>query len=175
MPSMRSVAAGTTAAQVLGEDDRSVVAARVGGELKDLAYVVEAGDVVEAVAVDSPDGRAILRHSTAHVMAQAVQSLHEDAKLGIGPPIEDGFYYDFGVDTPFNPDDLAGFTWHRVECFPRIESRVRDGLGIASSPTLPGGRQAITGSSLVADGPTDTAHDADGLEGPAVCASQATS
>jgi threonyl-tRNA synthetase len=104
--SERSVAAGTTAAQVLGED-RSVVAARVGGELKDLAYVVEAGDVVEPVAVDSPDGLAILRHSTAHVMAQAVQQLYPDAKLGIGPPIDNGFYYDFDVETPFTPDDLS--------------------------------------------------------------------
>ena len=103
----RSVAAGTTAAQVLGEDDRSVVAARVGGELKDLAYVVEAGDVVEPVAVDSADGLAILRHSTAHVMAQAVQRLYPDAKLGIGPPIDNGFYYDFDVETPFTPEDLG--------------------------------------------------------------------
>ena len=104
--SERSVAAGTTAAQVLGED-RSVVAARVGGELKDLAYVVEAGDVVDPVAVDSPDGLAILRHSTAHVMAQAVQQLYPDAKLGIGPPIDNGFYYDFDVETPFTPEDLS--------------------------------------------------------------------
>ncbi len=104
--SERSVAAGTTAAQVLGED-RSVVAARVGGELKDLAYVVEAGDVVDPVAVDSPDGQAILRHSTAHVMAQAVQQLYPDAKLGIGPPIDNGFYYDFDVETPFTPEDLS--------------------------------------------------------------------
>jgi threonyl-tRNA synthetase len=104
--SERSVAAGTTAAQVLGED-RSVVAARVSGELKDLAYVVEAGDAVDPVAIDSPDGLAILRHSTAHVMAQAVQQLYPDAKLGIGPPIDNGFYYDFDVETPFTPDDLG--------------------------------------------------------------------
>ena len=104
--SERSVAAGTTAAQVLGKDDRSVVAARVGGELKDLAYVVEAGDVVEPVAIGSPDGLAILRHSTAHVMAQAVQQLYPDAKLGIGPPIDNGFYYDFDVE-PFTPEDLG--------------------------------------------------------------------
>ena len=105
--SERSVAAGTTAAQVLGEDDRSVVAARVGGELRDLAYVVEAGDAVQAVAIDSADGLAILRHSTAHVMAQAVQQLYPDAKLGIGPPIDNGFYYDFDVETPFTPEDLG--------------------------------------------------------------------
>jgi threonyl-tRNA synthetase len=104
--SERSVAAGTTAAQVLRED-RSVVAARVSGELKDLAYVLSDRDVVEPVAIDSPDGLAILRHSTAHVMAQAVQQLYPDAKLGIGPPIENGFYYDFDVETPFTPDDLS--------------------------------------------------------------------
>jgi threonyl-tRNA synthetase len=104
--SERSVAAGTTAAQVLGED-RSIVAARVGGELKDLAYVVEDGDVLDPVAIDSPDGLAILRHSTAHVMAQAVQQLYPDAKLGIGPPIDNGFYYDFDVESPFTPDDLG--------------------------------------------------------------------
>jgi threonyl-tRNA synthetase len=104
--SERQVAAGTTAADVL-DGDRSVIAARVGGELRDLAHVLADGDEVAPVAVDSPDGRAILRHSTAHVMAQAVQELYPDAKLGIGPPIENGFYYDFDVATPFTPDDLA--------------------------------------------------------------------
>ena len=58
------------------------------------------------MAIDSADGRDILRHSTAHVMAQAVQDLFPDAKLGIGPPITDGFYYDFDVEIPFRPDDL---------------------------------------------------------------------
>jgi len=75
--------------------------------LRDLAYELQDGDEVEDVAIDSPEGRDILRHSTAHVMAQAVQQLFPDAKLGIGPPIENGFYYDFDVETPFNPDDLA--------------------------------------------------------------------
>ncbi|HEX6936529.1 MAG TPA: threonine--tRNA ligase, partial [Actinomycetes bacterium] len=104
--SERDVAAGTTAAEVL-DGDRSVIAARVGDELKDLAYVVQAGDEVQPVSIDSEDGRAILRHSTAHVMAQAVQELFPEAKLGIGPPVENGFYYDFDVPTPFHPDDLA--------------------------------------------------------------------
>ena len=104
--SERQVAAGTTAADVL-DGDRSVIAARVGGELRDLAHVLAEGDEVEPVAIDSADGRAILRHSTAHVMAQAVQELYPDAKLGIGPPIENGFYYDFDVATPFTPDDLS--------------------------------------------------------------------
>ena len=104
--SERLVAAGMTAAEVF-EGDRSVVAVRVGGELKDLTYAVRAGDEVEPVAIDSDDGRSILRHSAAHVMAQAVQELHPDAKLGIGPPIENGFYYDFDVQTPFTPEDVA--------------------------------------------------------------------
>jgi threonyl-tRNA synthetase len=104
--SERQVAAGTTAAEVL-DGDRSVIAARVGGELRDLAHVLEDGDVVEPVAIDSAEGRAILRHSTAHVMAQAVQDLYPETKLGIGPPIENGFYYDFDVASPFTPEDLS--------------------------------------------------------------------
>ncbi|HEY0888251.1 MAG TPA: threonine--tRNA ligase [Nocardioides sp.] len=88
-------------------DDPSIIAARINGQLKDLATEVADGDVVEGVAIDSPDGRDILRHSTAHVMAQAVQQLFPEAKLGIGPPVQDGFYYDFDVPTPFVPEDLA--------------------------------------------------------------------
>jgi threonyl-tRNA synthetase len=87
--------------------DRAVVAMRVNGELRDLAHRLEPGDRVSAVAIDSPDGLDILRHSTAHVLAQAVQSLHPQATLGIGPPITDGFYYDFGVDSPFTVDDFG--------------------------------------------------------------------
>jgi threonyl-tRNA synthetase len=86
--------------------DRSVVALRVNGELKDLATVVSDTDAVEPVTIDSPDGLAILRHSTAHVLAQAVQRINPQANLGIGPPITDGFYYDFGVEHPFTPEDL---------------------------------------------------------------------
>ncbi|OAZ39871.1 threonine--tRNA ligase [Microbacterium arborescens] len=86
--------------------DRSVVALRVNGELKDLATVVSETDAVEPITVSSPDGLAILRHSTAHVLAQAVQRIRPQSNLGIGPPIEDGFYYDFGVDEPFTPEDL---------------------------------------------------------------------
>ena len=98
----RSVTEGTTAAELFA-DDRSIVVARVGGELRDLAYVLRDGDAVDGVAVDSPDGLAVLRHSAAHVLAQAVQSLHPAARLGIGPPIENGFYYDFDVERPFTP------------------------------------------------------------------------
>ncbi len=101
----RTVTTGTKAWELYA-DDQDVVAARVAGELKDLAYVLEDGDEVEAVAIDSADGRDILRHSTAHVLAQAVQQLWPDAKLGIGPPVENGFYYDFDVAEPFHPDDL---------------------------------------------------------------------
>jgi len=86
--------------------DRSVVAMRVNGELKDLATSVARTDAVEPVAIDSPDGLAILRHSTAHVLAQAVQRIDPQATLGIGPPITDGFYYDFGVQHPFTPEDV---------------------------------------------------------------------
>ncbi|MDU0345950.1 threonine--tRNA ligase [Microbacterium sp. KSW2-29] len=86
--------------------DRSVVALRVNGELKDLATTVRADDQVEPVTIDSADGLSILRHSTAHVLAQAVQRVKPQANLGIGPPVTDGFYYDFQVDEPFTPDDL---------------------------------------------------------------------
>nr|WP_153746247.1 threonine--tRNA ligase [Microbacterium sp. SYP-A9085] len=79
---------------------------RVNGELKDLATTVASTDTVEPVTVDSPDGLSILRHSTAHVLAQAVQRIRPQTNLGIGPPITDGFYYDFGTTEPFTPDDL---------------------------------------------------------------------
>jgi threonyl-tRNA synthetase len=107
--------AGTTAGQALSaaEDngDRGgaggkVIAARINGELRDLARQVEDGDVIEPVRAGDPDGRAIVRHSTAHVMAQAVQELFPGARLGIGPPVENGFYYDFDVAAPFSPEDL---------------------------------------------------------------------
>ena len=106
---------GTTAGQALGLPNGSpapaasasaVVAARVNGELRDLAAPLADGDDVEPVEISSPDGRSILRHSSAHVLAQAVQDLFPDAKLGIGPPIENGFYYDFDVKEPFGPEDL---------------------------------------------------------------------
>jgi threonyl-tRNA synthetase len=86
--------------------DRSVVALRVNGELKDLATTVTEADDVEAVTISSSDGLNILRHSTAHVLAQAVQRINPQANLGIGPPITDGFYYDFGVEQPFTPEDV---------------------------------------------------------------------
>ncbi len=116
------VQAATTAGAALAEaglgdqqpGPHAVIAARVNGQLRDLACPVAAGDVVEPVEIGSPDGRSILRHSTAHVMAQAVQDINPNAKLGIGPPVENGFYYDFDVDQPFEPDNLKA-----------IESRMR--------------------------------------------------
>ena len=85
---------------------KTVVAMRVNGELKDLAHPVASGDTIFSVEMSSPDGLSILRHSTAHVLAQAVQSINPEAKLGIGPPIKDGFYYDFDVAEAFTPEDL---------------------------------------------------------------------
>lgn len=86
--------------------DPAVVAMRVNGELQDLSRQLDPGDSVEPVTIDSADGLDILRHSTAHVLAQAVQQLRPDAKLGIGPPITDGFYYDFDVAEAFTPEDV---------------------------------------------------------------------
>ncbi|GAB3743132.1 threonine--tRNA ligase [Nocardiopsis nanhaiensis] len=102
----RAVAATTTAGQALEADGRTVIAAMVNGEPRDLALELSDGDTVEPIAIDSDEGRAVLRHSTAHVLAQAVQELFPEAKLGIGPPVENGFYYDFDVAEPFTPADL---------------------------------------------------------------------
>ena len=99
------VTEGTTGAELFFER-RDVVVARVNGQLKDLDQVLPADADVEGVTVESPDGLNVLRHSTAHVMAQAVQQLRPDAKLGIGPYITDGFYFDFDVAEPFTPEDL---------------------------------------------------------------------
>ncbi len=102
---LTTVTTGTTAADLFA-DRRHVVVVRIDGELKDLATELTAGSVVEGVPIDSPDGLAVLRHSAAHVLAQAVQQVNPTAKLGIGPPIKDGFYYDFDVAEPFTPEDL---------------------------------------------------------------------
>lgn len=90
--------------------DRSIVAMRVNGELRDLAAEVTETDTVEPIAIDSEDGLNILRHSAAHVLAQAVQRINPEAKLGIGPPITDGFYYDFDPAEPFTPEDLKAIS-----------------------------------------------------------------
>ncbi|PRZ18769.1 threonine--tRNA ligase [Nesterenkonia sandarakina] len=100
-----SIERGTTGTTLFAADKTTVVM-RVDGELWDLSREIPAGAVVEAVDISSPDGLNVLRHSTAHVMAQAVQQLYPEAKLGIGPYITDGFYFDFDVAEPFTPDDL---------------------------------------------------------------------
>ncbi|MFP5282322.1 MAG: threonine--tRNA ligase [Actinomycetes bacterium] len=136
----RVVETGTTALDLFGAD-RTVVAARVNGELRDLDRELAAGDAVEPVSNSSPDGLAILRHSTAHVAAQAVQALHQDAKLGIGPPITDGFYYDFDVASPFTPEDLkaidkamAGIVKERQRFRRRVVSEEEARAELAGEP-----------------------------------------
>ncbi|MFV0452122.1 MAG: aminoacyl--tRNA ligase-related protein, partial [Propioniciclava sp.] len=98
----------TTGLDLFGSD-RSIVAQRVNGELRDLAQGLADGDVVEPVLIGEPDGLSIVRHSAAHVAAQALQSLRVDARLGIGPPVTDGFYYDF-LTEPLTPQDLTTLT-----------------------------------------------------------------
>jgi len=112
-PAQHAVATGTQAWELFCEAP-SVIVARVDGELRDLSYELAPDDVVEEVRIDAPDGREVLRHSTAHVMAQAVQDIFPEARLGIGPPITDGFYYDFDMPKPFVPADLD-----------KIETRMR--------------------------------------------------
>ncbi|MEU8635869.1 threonine--tRNA ligase [Amycolatopsis sp. NPDC048633] len=107
------VPAGTTAGSAVREaglptkgPDTVVVVRDAEGKLRDLAWAPESDAEVEPVAANTEDGRSVIRHSAAHVLAQAVQQQFPDAKLGIGPPVKDGFYYDFAVDTPFTPEDL---------------------------------------------------------------------
>jgi len=109
------VPAGTTALQALkdagrplkGPDGAVVVRELASGELKDLAWTPDADTDVELVPAASADGRAVIRHSAAHVLAQAVQELFPGTRLGIGPPVENGFYYDFDPERPFTPEDLV--------------------------------------------------------------------
>ncbi|MHA6782407.1 threonine--tRNA ligase [Pseudonocardia saturnea] len=112
-PAPVRVPAGTTAGAAVREaglptsGPSAVVVVRHDGQLRDLAWAPEADADVEAVGADTEDGRSVIRHSAAHVLAQAVQQLRPDAKLGIGPPVVDGFYYDFDVEVPFTPEDLT--------------------------------------------------------------------
>ena len=103
--SARSVESDQRPTHIFAED-KTIVVARVNGELRDLWTELLDGDVVEGVSISSPDGLNVLRHSTAHVMAQAVQQVFAQTRLGIGPPIRDGFYYDFDPERPFTPEDL---------------------------------------------------------------------
>ncbi len=112
----RSVPRGTTVSDLLdGARGRDVVAARVNGKLVDLGRPIEEDATIEPVKADSPDGLGVLRHSTAHLMAQAVQSLYPGTQVTIGPAIEDGFFYDFAPPAPFTAEDL-----------PKIEARMRE-------------------------------------------------
>jgi threonyl-tRNA synthetase len=101
----RSVEADQKPTQIFA-DNKEIVVCKVNGQLKDLWTDLKDGDVVEGVSISSPEGLAVLRHSTAHVMAQAVQQTFSQTRLGIGPPITDGFYYDFDPQQPFTPEDL---------------------------------------------------------------------
>ncbi len=112
----RVIGEGTTAGEALGEVGVKAIAVVVNGTAqRDLSWIPAAGDVLESIPLASEEGRAILRHSTAHVMAQAVSDLFPGAKWAIGPPVEHGFYYDFDVTRPFTPADLT-----------RIEERMRE-------------------------------------------------
>ncbi|PJM72851.1 threonine--tRNA ligase [Bifidobacterium primatium] len=101
----KEVEATTTGVELFA-DDKNIIAVRLNGEPRDLYTPLHDGDKVEPIALDSEDGLAIMRHSATHVMAQAVQQIRPEAKLGIGPVIKNGFYYDFDVDEPFTPADL---------------------------------------------------------------------
>ena len=114
VPARLRVAAGTTASQAVGDaglprsgPDAIVVVRDADGRLRDLSWAPDVDVDVEPVPAGTEDGRSVIRHSAAHVLAQAVQQAFPDAKLGIGPPITDGFYYDFDVEKPFTPEDLA--------------------------------------------------------------------
>ena len=98
---------GKTNAIDFYKDNKDVVAVKINGELKDSATAVKAGDEVVGVLANSEEGLSIIRHSTAHILAQAVQKINPQTKLGIGPPIKDGFYYDFQVQDNFTPEDLV--------------------------------------------------------------------
>ena len=102
---VRSVEADQKPTQIFA-DSKEIVVCKVNGQLKDLWTDLQDGDIVEGVSISSPEGLAVLRHSTAHVMAQAVQQTFAQTRLGIGPPITDGFYYDFDPQQPFTPEDL---------------------------------------------------------------------
>jgi len=88
-------------------ENKSIVVCRINGHMSDLWSDLKDGDVVDGISISSPEGLSVLRHSTAHVLAQAVQQVFPGTKLGIGPPITDGFYYDFDPVKPFTPEDLA--------------------------------------------------------------------
>ncbi len=116
VPAGQSAASAVAEAWLPTTGPKAIVVVRdASGQLRDLDFVFDGETEVEPVALSDPDGLKVLRHSTAHVMAQAVQDLYPEAKLGIGPPIENGFYYDFSVPKAFHPEDLE-----------RIEKRMQE-------------------------------------------------
>ena len=143
------VAAGTTAGAAVrdaglpssGAPDAVVVVRDADGRLRDLSWVPDADVDVTPVAADTDDGRSVIRHSAAHVLAQAVQDLFPEAKLGIGPPITDGFYYDFDVPRAFTPEDLEALEKRMRQIvkdgqlFDRRGLRVQGRKRAKSSPT----------------------------------------
>ena len=143
------VAAGTTAGAAVrdaglpgrGEPDAVVVVRDAEGKLRDLSWVPEADVDVAPVAADTDEGRSVIRHSAAHVLAQAVQELFPAAKLGIGPPITDGFYYDFDVPEAFTPEDLDA-----LDAVGGVSGE-REALRLEAiqvpAPVVPGGRKPI--------------------------------
>ena len=164
-PSDRTVEVptGTTARDALKALDAirgMVVAARVDGEPRDLATELVDGQTVEPIPADSDDGRFIIRHSTAHVMAQAVTDLFPDAKFAIGPPITDGFYYDFDVPQPFTPEDLEAISARMQEIiredqrFERLEVTAEEAL--ATFAEQPYKREILTDGEAAATDPTSS-------------------
>jgi threonyl-tRNA synthetase len=123
---------GATVAQALqafgGARDREVVAARIDGTLADLSQVVPPDCTLAPIRLDSPEGLDIMRHSAAHLMAEAVRDLFPGVKVAIGPAIESGFYYDFGVPEPFTPEDLAKIETHMAELTAQDQPFRRDDM-----------------------------------------------
>ena len=119
-----------------------IVVRDADGKLRDLAWAPEDDTEVEPVAADTEDGRSVIRHSAAHVLAQAVQQAFPEAKLGIGPPIKDGFYYDFDVARPFTPDDLVD-----------LEKPMRQIIKAGATVLAPGGRSVDDARVELADEP----------------------
>jgi hypothetical protein len=125
------------------------VAARIGGVLRDLAAPVPSGENIEWVTIQDPVGIEIMRHSTAHVMAAAVKELFPDARITIGPAIENGFYYDFDVEKPFTPEDIerieekmGGFPGNRTRgrCWTRSRNPPFPSTAWGTSSTCAGDR-----------------------------------
>src|SRR3954471_11196629 len=145
--SSRELQAGATtgdlAASIGSRLAKAAVAAKVDGAEVDLSTPLQDGAEVAIITADTPDGRHVLRHSTAHVMAQAVTQLWPGAKFAIGPPIEDGFYYDFELPggTHFTEDDLE-----------RIESKMKE-IVAAAQPFERAELSRDEGLSLFADQP----------------------